>query len=1371
MRNERFSRLAALTLALILFFTLSPAALAADRDAKETEPEYRLTVTIRTAEDLLELGRSCSLDSWSRDVLVILENDISLAGIDYIPIPSFGGVFEGRNHTVSALEIAGSHAPAGLFARIQSTGTVRGLRIEGSVLPGGDGALTGGLAGINSGRIENCSFTGTVSAFSRVGGIAGRNTMTGVISGCVVSGGVFGRDMTGGVAGENLGRIESCQNDSYVNIQSVDPGVSSDMLDISDIRDLLAFSDPDTYNLTSDTGGIAGYSCGTVADCRNHGDVGYQHTGYNVGGIVGRSCGSVSGCANDGAVYGRKEVGGVVGQAEPYVESTVTEDLLATLSGEMGGLNALINTAIRDTDDSMEDLAGAFVNMAGLIKPIRDALGNVSDFTDLEALGVLMTQINAALGGLQSQINAISGRMRDVSDTLSNDFRRINNQISAISGTTVDAMTAISGSSLTDVVTDTSGVDIDSVTNGKIFQCRNAGFVYGDINVGGVAGAMSIEQALDPEDDLHLSVSSTIRTEYQLKAIIQQCVNTGEVLSKKDGAGGVCGRMELGLIYQCQAGGSAESENGDYVGGIAGIAYGTVRSCWAKCTLRGGSCVGGIIGCGDTDAVSGISSEVVNCVSMVEIPRCSQYAGAVAGADTGAFLGNFFVSDTLSGINTLSYQGMAEPLSYEELLENQELPDMFRSFTLSFIADGKAIKTVSFAYGASFGADVFPPVPEKDGYYGAWDREELNSLHFDTVVTAEYFPRITALPSSELRDDGRPVFLAEGLFLDGDALTVSFRDPGSLSMDDFTQKGWELIREQVSALFRGDRPDSSIARSVADVWTLDIPDDGLNVHTVRYRPPDGNTEDLRLYVDTGNGWQEAAVRVVGSYLLFETGSLHLQGAVISTIRTLWLALGGGIVLLLAAAVVILVAKLRKRIKARPRPERPARERTRLVLTPAQKKKWRRIVLAILAVVVVGGGVAVGILRSTGVHREWEIYSQLRQLLARDELDMDAHIVLNSGDGAAELDVPVCRMRLDKTFVTRLELSGVPIYGCGGVIYLENGKAFLTGGRAVPEQVLTAALNAFRASPITVEPRGEQTLFRIRLSPEDAGELLTLFYPAADALLPENAPATVTLTEENGSVTALEVSISGEDLDAVCTLAIRSGTEGHAVPEAVRKAVLSVEEPPVRILTGDVIRLLSAWRELSSRESAAADVRLFADCGSLLLDEEMEYLRADVDGTAIRGVIREPLAVYFTDTAVCSADGTPIAAGQEPLLRTEELWKLAGQLVLNGDLVCRTNGSRSVYTLSLDETQMRAVMAAVAPRAEKLDVTFTSGTLRAVVIGGRITGIEFLCSGSVRVVLSQAEARISAQMNIREDGAVTIPPAAADALIRSEGGSR
>ena len=44
---------------------------------------------------------------------------------------------------------------------------------------------------------------------------------------------------------------------------------------------------------------------------------GIMNAVVNVGGIVGRTDGFVSGCINQGAVYGRKDVGGIAGQAEP----------------------------------------------------------------------------------------------------------------------------------------------------------------------------------------------------------------------------------------------------------------------------------------------------------------------------------------------------------------------------------------------------------------------------------------------------------------------------------------------------------------------------------------------------------------------------------------------------------------------------------------------------------------------------------------------------------------------------------------------------------------------------------------------------------------------------------------------------------------------------------------------------------------------------------------------------------------------------------------------------------------------------------------------------------------------------------------------
>ena len=94
--------------------------------------------------------------------------------------------------------------------------------------------------------------------------------------------------MTGGVAGYNLGYIGSCRNSAFVNIESTDPGVDITSIDLDFSMDLTRLSQADTANIATDTGGIAGYSSGTIMDCANLAAIGHQHIGYNVGGIAAR---------------------------------------------------------------------------------------------------------------------------------------------------------------------------------------------------------------------------------------------------------------------------------------------------------------------------------------------------------------------------------------------------------------------------------------------------------------------------------------------------------------------------------------------------------------------------------------------------------------------------------------------------------------------------------------------------------------------------------------------------------------------------------------------------------------------------------------------------------------------------------------------------------------------------------------------------------------------------------------------------------------------------------------------------------------------------------------------------------------------------
>lgn len=152
------------------------------------------------------------------------------------------------------------------------------------------------LAGENYGAIRSCSAKGTVSGQEDVGGLVGVNGETGRIEGSSSQVQISGVTNVGGIAGQNLGTLDRCINTGALN------------------------SDPDRRS--PPVWAARRTSRGTIQSCSNSGEIGYQHLGYNMGGIVGLQSGSVLQCSNTGQVWGRKDVGGIVGQFEPNAEVT-----------------------------------------------------------------------------------------------------------------------------------------------------------------------------------------------------------------------------------------------------------------------------------------------------------------------------------------------------------------------------------------------------------------------------------------------------------------------------------------------------------------------------------------------------------------------------------------------------------------------------------------------------------------------------------------------------------------------------------------------------------------------------------------------------------------------------------------------------------------------------------------------------------------------------------------------------------------------------------------------------------------------------------------------------------------------------------------
>lgn len=1031
----------------VLFGLLAPLASAQDTQ----------TVYIKSTSDWRQLVQNCRLDTWSQGKTVILDCDLDLAGEE--GVPTFGGTFDGGGHTIRGLTLMGDGSRRGLFRYLQEGATVKDLNVAVVLTVTGDWTTFGGIAGVNRGTITRCTVSGILDGTERVGGIAGINEATGQIINCTVSGTVSGEHYTGGIAGENYGSILQCTNKARVNTKVENRSLDLDQIDWSH------WNSTENLPADTDTGGVAGWSKGVIQGCVNHGDVGYPHIGYNVGGIVGRQAGYVEDCINRGTIQGRKEVGGIVGQMEPYTRLRFEEDTLQKLTDALDVLQNWLRGTLDDLDGSRQGISdrvtavgdlteSARTDASGLLDQVeelgegtidtvndlsarvsrvldqalpvsknmeeageslgdalnrldeavedlersaghgkdgvaevktaakevrkalsavrqaarevcdalislRDSVGMEEEFAaakeelDLALAGLgaaipdgekgikrltdhlreagdqwgtagdllldsaeslrdsleCMTEasdtmtdamsglsdiveeqveepelelpkldssfhqqedsLSATLDALSDELHALRTTADETGDTLSANLRGVGDQFDAI----LDLLRDAGEDGETDRIVDVSGEE-STVTMGTVAGCLNNGTVEGDINIGGVAGSMALEFDFDPEDDVIRQGETSAKFQYLTHAVLRDSVNRGTVTGRKDGVGSVIGRAELGLVTGCQGYGSAESTNGSYVGGVVGIAHTPIRDSWAKCALSGGSYVGGI---------AGSAEDLSGCRSLVEITEASACMGAIAGEADGTLTQNYFVSETLGGVDGVSYAGQAEPVDYDSLL-SMDAPGDFASFMLTFVAGDEMVKQLCVHYGQSLVESELPAVPEREGFYGAWEEFDRTCLRFDRTVEAVYTPWTTTLSG------GEGAVLAEGRFAPGEALAVS------------------AAQEQP--------PETD--GEVLGLWQVETKD-GTPFTALRVRRPE-KAKNLSLWCLTQQGaWEKLACTQEGSYLRTE---LETDRAVVCLVEgegfpILWM---GAVCACAGTALLVLLWRRKRRDSGRSDPK-------------------------------------------------------------------------------------------------------------------------------------------------------------------------------------------------------------------------------------------------------------------------------------------------------------------------------------------------------------------------------------------------------------------------------------------------------------------
>ena len=586
-----------------------------------------------------------------------------------------------------APKFSGKCATFDVGYNLRSEAVIRDLTVQGEILPSGTEPATGGIAGENAGRIENCRFMGKVSGSTAVGGIAGVNTVTGILENCRVTGSIKGSHFTGGIAGENAGVIRSCTNAAGINTTARQNTVA-----LEDIT-LDALTDTESAGTVTDLGGNAGASSGIIRSCTNNGNIGYRHMSYNVGGIAGSSTGYLADCTNYGRIQGRKEAGGIAGQLEPALRIQYSADALQILQQQLGDLAVEAEQTALAAEGSANSLRGQLNTLRQQANAAADAAGQLipeidpenPQLPDADSLLALQNALTGSLTQLGGTATGIVSSTRGSTASLLERLEGLNKQMEAI-GSTLDNADSLLGGSVTDV----SDEDTDADVSAKITGCTNHGSVSADRNAGGIVGAVGPENDLDPEDDAVVDGSYSLNATGEIRAVVRNCTNRAAVSCKYRNAGGIAGQQIMGLLRDCLNTGAIEAADADCAGGIAGSSTGAIRSCSARCTIAAKKQVGGIAGSG---------AAVTDCRAMTAFAGAVQSTGGILGIRTEPLFaqeepisGNLYTrtgAKDPGGIDGVSYADKAQPLPLDAFLALEGLDEAFRHAAVTFrFADG-----------------------------------------------------------------------------------------------------------------------------------------------------------------------------------------------------------------------------------------------------------------------------------------------------------------------------------------------------------------------------------------------------------------------------------------------------------------------------------------------------------------------------------------------------------------------------------------------------------------------------------------------------------------------------------------------------------
>lgn len=535
---------------------------------------------INTAAELAYFAKSVNDGKWYDGEYIILKNNINLNNQEWTPIGnhsnSFRGNFDGRNHTVTGMQISNSSADyVGLFGectKFNVNSAIKNITVKDSVICGENfvGAIVGYAEEIN---IENCRSIGnTINGKTDVGGICGKigGYSVGKVSQCYNSSKVTGRGRVGGIAGMG-GIAENCLNTGEIMIinkayQSAGGGI---------------------FGIFDDTTASA-----SITACVNLGKV---SGGESFGGIVGKtetsSTGHISNCYyNMDAITGGFDAGTALTAGQ--LCGALPEGLDSTIWKE-GSVDTSTAKAT-DTGSRFGTATGTYINLTKVAKigetktasvPVYNYVTTNGDDWDIYTL-ITTAEEFAAIGQdtancnenyvLKNNIDVSRVELRSIGDPGTPYIGKFSGDGHTISHVDMTKENDVYSSGLfaqigyTQNQLSESGKVMLLAANGVIASNAEAGGICGNLFVGEIYGC-SFTGTVKGAEAGGISGNAGQYTK------ISQCFFAGDVQGKYNAAG-ICGYSPFEVIDHCISIAAVTSD--EHCAGIVNSGYYGTTNCY-----------------------------------------------------------------------------------------------------------------------------------------------------------------------------------------------------------------------------------------------------------------------------------------------------------------------------------------------------------------------------------------------------------------------------------------------------------------------------------------------------------------------------------------------------------------------------------------------------------------------------------------------------------------------------------------------------------------------------------------------------------------------------------------------------------------------